>query len=106
MELGLRRHPPCQRRGCGVYGAVLAQYRVGLILLPFALAIGPRITRRAVAEQLLLGFLGMVLYLGGFALAICWRVPTGLVTLMDDLMPMAIAALSLPMLGQRLTRRQ
>ena len=78
----------------------------GLLLLPFALAFGPRITRRALAEQGLFGFLGMFLYLGGFALAIGARVPTGLVALMADLVPLAIAALSLPILGQRLSGRQ
>ncbi len=78
----------------------------GIILLPFALLIGPKIKWRAVAEQSLFGFLGMVLYLGGFAIAIGQGVPTGLVALMADLVPLAIAALSLPMLGQALTGRQ
>lgn len=78
----------------------------GLLLLPFALAIGPRISLRAVAGQAGYAFLGMFLYLGGFALAIGLRVPTGLVALMADLVPLAIAALSLPVLGQRLSRTQ
>ncbi len=78
----------------------------GLVLLPFALWLGPRIPARALAEQALFAFLGMVLYLGGFALAIGWRVPTGLVALMADLVPLAIAALSWPVLGQRVGRRQ
>jgi drug/metabolite transporter (DMT)-like permease len=78
----------------------------GLVLLPFALWLGPRIPARALAEQALFAFLGMVLYLGGFALAIGWRVPTGLVALMADLVPLAIAALSWPVLGQRVGPRQ
>ncbi len=78
----------------------------GALLLPFALARGPRITLRALAEQAAFAFLGMFLYLGGFALAIGQRVPTGLVALMADLVPLAIAAMSLPILGQRLTGRQ
>ena len=78
----------------------------GLLLVPLALMRGPRITRRAVAGQAGFAFLGMFLYLGGFALAIGQRVPTGLVALMADLVPLAIAALSLPVLGQRLSGRQ
>ena len=78
----------------------------GLILLPLALTIGPRITRRALAEQALFGILGMFLYLAGFALAIAQKVPTGLVALIADLVPLAIAALSQPVLGQPLTPRQ
>lgn len=77
----------------------------GLILLPFALR-GPRISARALAQQGILSFLGMFLYLGGFSWAIALRVPTGLVALMADLVPIAIAALSWPMLGQRMTPRQ
>lgn len=78
----------------------------GLVLLPFALAIGPRLTVADVGEQAIHAFFGMVLYLGGFALAIGYRVPTGLVALMSDIVPLAIAALSVPILGQRLTARQ
>lgn len=78
----------------------------GIGLVPVALMRGPKITLRAMAEQGLFALLGMVFYLGGFALAIGWRVPTGLVALMADLVPLAIAALSAPMLGQPLTGRQ
>ncbi len=77
----------------------------GLGLLPF-LAFGPRPTVRAIGQQALYALLGMGLYLGGFALAIGQRVPTGLVALMADLVPLAIAALSGPMLGERLSPRQ
>ena len=78
----------------------------GLILLPFALLIGPRISARAVVQQMVFGVATMFLYLGGFALAIGQRVPTGLVALISDLVPLAIAALSQPVLGHRLTGRQ
>jgi drug/metabolite transporter (DMT)-like permease len=78
----------------------------GLILLPFALTIGPRIRLRAVREQMLFGVMSVFLYLGGFALAIEQRVPTGLVALTADLLPLAIAALSQPVLGERLSARQ
>lgn len=78
----------------------------GLLLLPFALTIGPRITRRVLVEQVGFGIFGNFVYLGGFAFAIGQRVPTGLVALMADLVPLAIAALSLPLLGQRLSQRQ
>ncbi len=78
----------------------------GLILLPFALTIGSRMRMRAIAEQMLFGVMAVFLYLGGFALAIEQRVPTGLVALISDLLPLAIAALSQPALGERLSGRQ
>lgn len=78
----------------------------GLILLPFALAFGPSLRPRAVLSQMGFGVMAVFLYLGGFALAIEQRVPTGLVALISDLLPLAIAALSQPVLGERLSRRQ
>lgn len=78
----------------------------GLLLLPLALLTGPKITPRAVMEQGIYAFLGMFLYLGGFAVAIGRGVPTGLVALMADLVPLGIAVLSAPILGQPLTARQ
>lgn len=78
----------------------------GGILLPFALIFGPRLRLRAVLVQIGFGVMAVFLYLGGFALAIGQRVPTGLVALISDLLPLAIAALSQPVLGERLTRRQ
>ena len=78
----------------------------GGLLLPFALLIGPPIPRRALLQQMGYGFVGMFLYLASFALAIGQRVPTGLVALISDLVPLAIAALSQPVLGERLNARQ
>ena len=78
----------------------------GLILLPFALFFGPSLAVRAVAFQMAFGVLSVFFYLGGFALAIGQRVPTGLVALISDLLPLAIAALSQPVLGERLARQQ
>lgn len=78
----------------------------GLILLPFALAFGPRMRLRQIRDQMLFGVMSVFLYLGGFALAIGQRVPTGLVALISDLLPLAVAALSQPVLGERLSRRQ
>ncbi|MCZ0963171.1 DMT family transporter [Paracoccus benzoatiresistens] len=78
----------------------------GLILLPFAILSGPRLRMRAVLLQMGFGVMAVFLYLGGFALAIEQRVPTGLVALISDLLPLAIAALSQPVLGERLTARQ
>lgn len=78
----------------------------GLILLPFALAFGPRLRLRAVLSQMAFGVMAVFLYLGGFALAIEQRVPTGLVALISDLLPLAIAVLSQPVLGERLSARQ
>jgi drug/metabolite transporter (DMT)-like permease len=78
----------------------------GLILLPFALFIGPKISMRALRDQALFGIMAVFLYLGGFALAIEQKVPTGLVALIADLLPLAMAALSQPVLGEQLTARQ
>tara|TARA_R100000935_G_scaffold58801_2_gene98074 strand:+ start:1002 stop:1967 length:966 start_codon:yes stop_codon:yes gene_type:complete len=78
----------------------------GLILLPFALAFGPQMRLRGVLEQMAFGVMSVFLYLGGFALAIEQRVPTGLVALISDLLPLAMAALSQPVLGERLSRFQ
>lgn len=78
----------------------------GIILLPFAVTIGPRLRWPAIRNQILFGVMSVFLYLGGFALAIEQRVPTGLVALISDLLPLAIAALSQPVLGERLSHRQ
>ncbi len=78
----------------------------GLVLLPFALAMGPRMRSRDIAFQMLLGALAMAGYLSGFALAISLGVPTGLVALITDMLPLAVALLSWPILGQALTGRQ
>ncbi len=78
----------------------------GLVLLPFALALGPKMRGRDVLFQMLLGALAMAGYLSGFALAIGLGVPTGLVALITDMLPLAVAFLSWPILGQALTGRQ
>jgi drug/metabolite transporter (DMT)-like permease len=78
----------------------------GLILLPFALAIGPRLRWKDVGPHILFGALAMSGYLAGFALAISHGVPTGLVALIADMLPLAVAFLSWPILGQSLTGRQ
>ncbi|NRP73959.1 hypothetical protein ILFOPFJJ_04880 [Ensifer psoraleae] len=78
----------------------------GLILLPFALAMGPAIRWKDALPQMLFGALAMSGYLAGFALAISHGVPTGLVALITDMLPLAVAILSWPVLGQALTARQ
>lgn len=78
----------------------------GLVLLPFALVLGPAMRGRDIAFQMLLGALAMAGYLSGFALAIALGVPTGLVALITDMLPLAVALLSWPILGQALTGRQ
>ncbi|MFC3205816.1 DMT family transporter [Aquamicrobium soli] len=78
----------------------------GIILLPFALAFGPKMRLRAVLSQVWFGVMAVFVYLGGFALAIEQRIPTGLVALISDLVPLAIAAMAQPLLGERLTARQ
>lgn len=78
----------------------------GLVLLPFALLVGPRLRWRDLPPQMLFGTLAMAGYLSGFALAIGEGVPTGLVALITDMLPLVVALLSWPMLGQALTPRQ
>ncbi|WP_298609915.1 DMT family transporter [uncultured Thiothrix sp.] len=78
----------------------------GLILLPFALLIGPRLKWEDILPQIGLGILAMSGYLAGFALAISLGVPTGLVALITDMLPLVVALLSWPMLGQALTAQQ
>ena len=78
----------------------------GVVLLPFALIFGPKMRLRAIGEQAAFGVMSVFLYLGGFSLAIEQRVPTGLVALISDLVPLAIIVLSFPMLGERVTGRQ
>lgn len=77
------------------------------LLLPFALAFGPRpIPPRAWREHAVVGLLAMFGYLAGYSAAIASGVPTGLVALIADMVPLAVALLSLPVLGERLSRRQ
>lgn len=78
----------------------------GGILLPFALLIGPRLRARAVLAQMAFGVMSVFIYLGGFSVAIQGGVPTGLVALISDLLPLAIAVLSQPLLAERLTPTQ
>ena len=78
----------------------------GLILLPFALIFGPKMRATSVLYQMGFGVMAVFLYLGGFSVAIEQRVPTGLVALISDLLPLAIAVLAQPMLGERLSPRQ
>ena len=78
----------------------------GLLLLPLALWWGPRPQRADVAAQIFFGAAAMAGYLGSFALAIAHGVPTGLVALMTDMLPLIVALLSWPVLGLALNRRQ
>jgi drug/metabolite transporter (DMT)-like permease len=78
----------------------------GLVLLPFALTIGPRLRWKDVLPQILFGALAMSAYLGAFAIAISYGVPTGLVALIADMLPLMVAVLSWPILGHALTGRQ
>ena len=78
----------------------------GLLLLPFALALGPRWKRKEVLAQMAFGALAMTGYLGSFALAIAQGVATGLVALITDMLPLVVAILSWPVLGQALSARQ
>ncbi|RYE98064.1 MAG: DMT family transporter, partial [Oxalobacteraceae bacterium] len=78
----------------------------GLVLLPFALSIGPRIRLKDVLSHAGFAMLSMGGYLASFAIAISQGVPTGLVALIADMLPLAVALLSWPLLGQSLNARQ
>lgn len=65
----------------------------GLLLLPFALALGPRWKLREVLTHMAFGALAMAGYLGSFALAIAQGVATGLVALITDMLPLVVALL-------------
>jgi hypothetical protein len=78
----------------------------GLLLLPLALTRGPRLQGKDVLSQMAFGALAMSGYLGCFAFSIAQGVPTGLVALITDMLPLVVALLSLPVLGQALNGRQ
>ena len=78
----------------------------GLLLLPFALALGPRLRSKEIVAQAIIGALAMSGYLAGFAIAIDQGVSTGLVALIADMLPLAVAMLSIPILGDIVTRGQ
>jgi drug/metabolite transporter (DMT)-like permease len=78
----------------------------GLVLLPFALGFGPSWRLRDVIHQTLFGALAMAGYLGAFAYSISSGVPTGLVALITDMLPLMVAIMSWPLLRQFLTPRQ
>lgn len=78
-------------------------FAAGLLLLPVSLLRSPKVNFRDLFQQVLLGALAMAGYLAGFALAISYSVPTGLVALIADMLPLAVAVLSWPILGQALT---
>lgn len=78
----------------------------GLLLLPFALLRGPRLTFKIIGAHAFFGSLSMAAYLASFALALAQGVPTGLVALVSDMLPLAVALLSWPLLGERLNRHQ
>jgi drug/metabolite transporter (DMT)-like permease len=78
----------------------------GALLLPIALLFGPRIRLRAAVEQAAIGAVAMAGYLAGFGLAIGLGVPTALVALITNMLPLAVAILSWPLLGQALNGKQ
>lgn len=78
----------------------------GLVLLPLALTLGPPLKRNEVLAQIVFGAVAMAGYLGCFAAAIGFGVPTGLVALITDMLPLAVAILSWPVLGHALNARQ
>ena len=78
----------------------------GLLLLPLALTRGPRLRGKDVLSQMAFGALAMSGYLGCFAFSIAQGVGTGLVALITDMLPLVVALLSWPVLGQRLNGRQ
>lgn len=77
----------------------------GLLLLPLALR-GGRPSMAQAITQAAVGALAMSGYLAGYSLGIAYGVPTGLVALIADLLPLAVALLSWPVLGQAVAGRQ
>lgn len=78
----------------------------GVLLLPWVLLSGPRLRWREVLAQAGFGVAAMASYLGCYALAIRYGVPTGIVALITDMLPLMVALLSWPLLQQRLSARQ
>jgi drug/metabolite transporter (DMT)-like permease len=78
----------------------------GVLLLPIALFLGPRMRVRDVLEQAGFGVFAMASYLACYSLAINYGAPTGIVALITDMLPLMVALLSWPMLQQKLNRRQ
>ena len=78
----------------------------GALLLPIALFFGPKIRLCDALEQAAIGAFAMAGYLAGFGLAIGLGVPTALVALITDMLPLAVAILSWPLLGQALNGKQ
>ena len=76
----------------------------GLVLLPFALLTGPRLTLQVLVVQSIIGLFAMAGYMLGFAYAIDEGVPTGVVALIADMLPLAIVLISIPLLGQVIAR--
>ena len=71
-----------------------------LVLAAPALLIGPPTSFREIAGQVVVGTLAMPGYAAGYAFAIALGVPTGLVALIADMLPLAVALLAMPLLGQ------
>lgn len=84
----------------------MAQLGVRACVAAFAVLAGPRMQRKDVLHQVAFGTMAMSGYLAGYALAIAKGAPTGIVALITDMLPLAVALLSWPVLGQALTRQQ
>ncbi len=78
----------------------------GLLLLPLAVCMGPRMRLRDVLEQVGFGTFAMASYLACYSLAIHYGAPTGIVALITDMLPLMVALLSWPMLQHQLAPRQ
>ena len=78
-----------------------------IVLAPFASRfLLHSLTRRQLGQQAVIGFLAMFVYLATGLKAIELGVPAGLAALIAALQPMTTAALSGPLLGETLRRRQ
>lgn len=78
----------------------------GVLLLPVAWLLGPPLRGRDVLQQLAFGALAMSGYLAGYGWAIAQGAPTGIVALITDMLPLAVAVMSWPVLGRALTGQQ
>lgn len=76
----------------------------GPLLVLACLAVGARASRRVLGQQVLLGVLVQLGYLGALVLAVGNGVPAGTAALVAALQPMVVAVAAGPLLGERVGR--
>ncbi|WP_395334676.1 EamA family transporter [Novosphingobium sp. BL-8H] len=76
----------------------------GVLLLPLAFMAGPLPNLRQIVAQAFIGVFAMGGLILGCGFAIEQGVPTGIVALMSDMLPLAIVLFSVPILGKIISR--